>query len=257
MDPALAACAALVERGDSDRFLAAMAAPPAAREVLFPLFAFNLEIARAPWVTAEPVIAEMRLQWWRDMLAEAASGAPPRAHEVAAPLARLIRDRGLDVAPLDAAVAARRWDIWREPFADDAALWAHLEATSGGILQAAAQALGAGPAVLPGLRLAARSGGLAGWLVAVPAYEARGRLPLPDGRPQAVQALARQGLADLALAHRTDFGTALPALRSLWRTGPVLRRALRDPMAVAEGRLTGAEFPRRAGMLWKVLTGGW
>ena len=37
----------------------------------------------------------------------------------------------------------------------------------------------------------------------------------------------------------------------------VLRRALRDPMAVAEGRLTGAEFTRRVGMLWKVLTGGW
>ncbi len=257
MDPDLAACAALVERGDPDRFLAAMAAPPAARAVLFPLFAFNLEIARAPWVTAEPMIAEMRLQWWRDMLAEAAAGAAPRAHEVAGPLARLIRDRGLDIQPLDAAVAARRWDIWREPFADEAALWAHLEATAAGILYPAAQALGADAAVLPALRLAARAGGLAGWLMAVPALEARGRLPLPDGRPQAVRALARQGLADLAAAHRGRFGPALPALRSLWRAGPVLARAARDPAAVAQGRLGGAEFTRRAGLLWKVLTGGW
>lgn len=250
------ACAALVERGDPDRFLAAMAAPPAARAVLFPLFAFNLEVARAPWVTAEPMIAEMRLQWWRDMLAEAAAGAVPRAHEVAAPLAQLIGERGLDIAPLDAAIAARRWDIWREPFADEAALWAHLEATSGGILETAAQALGA-DAAAQALRLAARAGGLAAWLIAVPAYEARGRLPLPDGRPEAVQALARQGLADLAAAHRTSFGRALPVLRSLWRAGPVLARAARDPMAVAEGRLSGAEFPRRAGLLWKVLAGSW
>ena len=44
------ACAALVERGDPGRFRATMAAPLAARRVLFPLYAFNLEVARAPWV---------------------------------------------------------------------------------------------------------------------------------------------------------------------------------------------------------------
>ena len=70
------ACAALVERGDPDRFAAVMAAPVAARTRLWPLYAFNLEVARAPWVTKEPMIAEMRLQWWRDVVAEPA----PRAH---------------------------------------------------------------------------------------------------------------------------------------------------------------------------------
>ncbi len=67
----LAACAALVERGDPDRFLAVMAAPAWARARLFPLYAFNLEVARAPWVTEEPMIAEMRLQWWRDVVESA------------------------------------------------------------------------------------------------------------------------------------------------------------------------------------------
>ena len=43
----LDACARLVERGDPDRFRVAMAAPPSAREALFPLYAFNLEVARA------------------------------------------------------------------------------------------------------------------------------------------------------------------------------------------------------------------
>ena len=57
------ACADLVHRGDPDRFAAIMAAPVGARERLFPIFAFNLEVARAPWVTAEAMIAEMRLQW--------------------------------------------------------------------------------------------------------------------------------------------------------------------------------------------------
>ena len=35
-----------------------MAAPVAARRVLFPLYAFNVEVARAPWVTQEAMIAE-------------------------------------------------------------------------------------------------------------------------------------------------------------------------------------------------------
>ena len=42
----LNACAELVRQGDPDRFLATMAAPPEARAKLFPLYAFNLEVAR-------------------------------------------------------------------------------------------------------------------------------------------------------------------------------------------------------------------
>ena len=53
----LNACAALVERSDPDRFRATMAAPVAARRVLFPIYAFNVEVTRAPWVTQEVMIA--------------------------------------------------------------------------------------------------------------------------------------------------------------------------------------------------------
>jgi phytoene synthase len=42
----LNACAALVERSDPDRFRATMAAPVAARRVLFPIYAFNVEVTR-------------------------------------------------------------------------------------------------------------------------------------------------------------------------------------------------------------------
>ena len=78
----LQACADLVRKGDPDRFLAAMAAPPAARRVLFPLYAFNVEVSRAPWLTSESMIAEMRLQWWRDVLEEIRAGGAVRRHEV-------------------------------------------------------------------------------------------------------------------------------------------------------------------------------
>ena len=133
------ACAQLVARGDPDRFAAVMAAPVALRARLFVLYAFNLEVARAPWVTREPLIAEMRLQWWRDVVAESA----PRAHEVAGPLFDLIRDAALPVDVLDRLIAARRWDVYAEPFVDAAAFEAYLEDTAAGLMWLAAKACGA------------------------------------------------------------------------------------------------------------------
>jgi len=132
-------CAALVERGDPVRFRAAMAAPVAARAVLFPLYAFNLEVARAPWVTAEPMIARMRLQWWRDALEEIAAGGVIRRHEVVTPLALAIRAE--DVPVLLRLIDARDRDVEGEAFVDAAALWSYLEATAGGLIEVAARRL--------------------------------------------------------------------------------------------------------------------
>ena len=51
------AVAALVERGDPERWRSAMTAPPRGAAGLMALYAFNLEIARAPWVASEPMLA--------------------------------------------------------------------------------------------------------------------------------------------------------------------------------------------------------
>ena len=136
----LQACADLVARGDPDRFRAAMAVPVAARSVLFPLYAFNIEVSRAPWVTDEPIIAEMRLQFWCDVIEDLAQGRPPRAHEVVAPLAAAIP--AALIGGLDQLVAARRWDIYTEPFADQAAFDAYLDDTAATLVCVAGRALG-------------------------------------------------------------------------------------------------------------------
>ncbi|MGR3292111.1 MAG: squalene/phytoene synthase family protein, partial [Paracoccaceae bacterium] len=61
-------CAEIVLNGDPDRFLATMAAPVAKRGALFAVYAFNVEVTRAAWASAEPMICEIRLQWWLDAL---------------------------------------------------------------------------------------------------------------------------------------------------------------------------------------------
>ncbi|MFV2052812.1 squalene/phytoene synthase family protein [Aliiroseovarius sp. YM-037] len=256
----LAACAEMVRRGDPDRFLSTMTASPGARAKLFPLYAFNLEVARAPWVTQEPMIAEMRLQFWRDALEEIAAGKPPRAHEVAAPLAEAIRAGEIDTEPLDALVAARRWDIYRDAFEDQAAFDAHIDATAGHLMWSAATALGADVASEPVVRDFSFGAGVAGWLQAVPELEARGRIPLLDGRPDAVVALAQRALSRLksARAKRGQVAcAATPALLAGWRAESVLKAAIADPRRVADGALDQSEFARRWGLLWRGQTGRW
>jgi phytoene/squalene synthetase len=254
----LAACAALVERADPDRFRATLAAPPGARPVLLPLYAFNVEVSRAPWVTEEPMIAEMRLQWWRDALEEIGAGRPPRAHEVVTALAPLLDPQAAQT--LDRAVAARRWDIYKDPFEDEAHFAEYLDATSGHLMWTVARALGAPAETEPVVRDFAWGAGLAAFLRAIPELEARGRKPLPDGRPGAVQTLAREGLARIARARRSRHGLpreAAPALYAGWQAARILQQAAADPTRVAQGALGLSEFSSRARLLAVGLTGRW
>lgn len=249
------ACAGLVERGDPDRFAAVMAAPVALRGRLFALYAFNLEVAKAPWVTKEAMIAEMRLQWWRDVIAEAA----PRAHEVAGPLHQVIADAALPVDVLDRLVAARRWDVYSDAFEDQAHFDAYLDETSGGLMWLAAKACGAPDTAEPAARAAGWAMGLANFLRAVPELESRNRIPLVDGRPEAVLELARAGLSRLARARagRRDLGAGGPALLAAWQAEALLRQVESNPNVVADGAMGLSEFARRGRFAWLAMTGRW
>ncbi|MCA8882826.1 MAG: squalene/phytoene synthase family protein [Rhodobacteraceae bacterium] len=252
----LTACAELVERGDPDRFRAVLAAPVAARPVLLPLYAFNLEVARAPWVTSEPMIGEMRLQWWRDALEEIGSGGQVRRHEVVTPLADVLDPQG--AALLDRLVAARRWDLYRDPFDDRAAFDAYLDDTAAGLMWAASRALGAPAAAEAPVRALGRAAGLAAWLLAVPDLEARGRVPLVDGRPDAVRALAAGALEQLRDGRRgirSVPAEARAALLAGWRAPALLSRAVHDPGRVAAGALVESEAARRLALLRAALLG--
>ena len=242
----LEACAEIVQRGDPDRFAAVMAAPTAARARLFPLYAFNLEVARAPWVSKEPMIGEMRLQWWRDVVAEPAA----RAHEVAGPFHALIQEVALPLGVIDRLIEARIHDVYGEPFADGAAFDAYLDDTAGGLMWLAAKACGGTDE--SAARALGWAMGLANYLRAVPELEARGRQPLLDGRVEAVQALAKDGLKRLATAKgRVPVAAALAA----WQARGLLRQVVANPALVANGAMGLSEFALRGGLLWAAFTG--
>ncbi len=173
-----------------------MASPVAARAVLFVLYAFNVEVSRAPWLTQETMIAEMRLQWWRDVLEEIGQGAQVRRHEVVTPLSGFLSEPATQV--LDRLVAARRWDIYKDAFEDAAHFDNYLNETAAGLMGVAACALD--PDLTPQgdaeamVRACGRATGLARFLQAVPVLESHSRIPLVDGRAEAIADLARAAL---------------------------------------------------------------
>nr|WP_302476876.1 squalene/phytoene synthase family protein [Ruegeria arenilitoris] len=246
----------MVHRADPDRFMTAMAAPVQARAVLFPIYAMNIEVARAPWVTQEPMIAEMRLQWWRDALQQIAEGPTVRRHEVVTPLSRVLSPHL--AAMLDEFVAVRRWDIYRDPFADEEHFEAYLTHSAGSLMVASAQALGAADETV--LRDFGYAVGVANWFRAIPELEARGRVPLLDGTPDGVRQLAERALDRMAAARarRVDVSDqARPALYVGWQADRVLRRVLAEPGRVAAGALDVGEIRRRASLIWTASTGRW
>ena len=243
----LNACAGIVERGDPLRFRTAMLAPVAQRGALFALYAFNVEVSRAPWVTQETMIAEMRLQWWRDVLEEIASGGTVRRHEVATPLAEVLTSDQAKL--LDELVAARRWDIYRDPFEDADDLTRYIDQTAGHLMWVAASQLGT--AQEAPVRKAGYASGIGALLRAIPALEAAGRVPLLDGTPDGVISLATDGLDALAQARRSKAGiprACTPALLLGTAAEPVLAHAKSHPQSVIEDALpeTGIAFTIRA-----------
>lgn len=246
------ACAELVSRGDPERWRAAMAAPPEARPGLMALYAFNLEIARAPWVASEEMLAEIRLRWWTDAIAEIYAGETPRRHEVTEPLAETIRAAELPQALFEQTIAARLFDAHAAPHPDAAAAWDHVDRTAGNLMELAARHLGADAAAVAVVREFARGAGMAALLRARPEMAARNRDPLPQGADVAAMTAEARAAIARARARRSDVPAAvLPALLPGWLADVRLAQAARgEDMEVSE-------FSARGRLLWTAMTGRW
>src|SRR5947208_177399 len=137
---ALAACEATVRRADPDRYFSALFAPADKRPLLFALYAFNHELARIGETVHEPMMGEIRLQWWRETVDGARNGKP-RAHDVPRALAELFARADLPVSLFDAMINARQFDITHEGAPDQGTLDGYLDATSANLMRLAARIL--------------------------------------------------------------------------------------------------------------------
>lgn len=221
----------IVRRHDPDRFLTALFAPPDRREALFVLYAVNHELARAREAVSEPMMALIRLQWWR----EVAEGAR-RRHEIAGPLGEMIDAGELSADDILAMIDGREAEADGIATLED---WrGYLMATAGGVAVAAGRALGAQEELHGALRLLGAAYGASGVLRNVPALAIQGRCMLP------ADLLSRHGLGAADVVAAPDN----PALR-----GVLDRLAAEGRLMLAEGRRMRLPRPVLAAALPAVL----
>ena len=170
--------ASLVRQGDQDRYWAGLLMPKPQRDHLFALYAFNIELARIGEQVREPQLGEIRLQWWRDILA-----SPPgvrTGNPVADALTAARTACDLPEQLLAGMVDARSLDLHHEPVATMEALEAYLDTTAGALFRLGAWIAGARDENAARASLeAAIAYGLTGLMRALPYHVARGNLYLP------------------------------------------------------------------------------
>ncbi len=220
----------LIRRVDPDRWLTSrFIGDAAARADVVALYAYDHELARARRVGSTPLMAEIRLTWWREALDEIFAGGPVRRHPTAEALAGAVRRHGLPRAPLEAMIDGQIEALEAGP-PDAAAALAWADAVQGSaarlavqVLDDAADPVAAAPAGRAwGLALLIRAGG-----------EAAASL-----RPALAEALRAAGNVRLSPAATPAVLPARLARYDLAGASPgLLRKQLSLIAAVVAGRI--------------------
>lgn len=253
----LEACTDLLRQHDPDRFGAVLTAAPEKRPALVTLYALNLEIARAPFQSAEPMLAEMRLQWWIERLAEMGDGTAPPLHDVLSPL---WEEWGTAAGTLASLAEARRRDCERSPFEQTRDVQDYVGATAGALMWHAASRLGAADELRGVVADQALGAGIAAWLRALPVLRQMS-LGLARETAEDQRELAAQGLEAMrrAATQRRNVPSAVAAaLYPGPRAAHFLRRVKRGKVDCFDQRTDGpSSFERRASLARFALTGRW
>lgn len=172
-------CEELVRTYDYDRYLLSMFLPAAVRPDVWSVLAFNHEISKTREVVSESTLGLIRLQWWRDSLAEIYDGQGVKEHEVLKPLADAIKRHDLPREEFDNLVYAREFDLEDVSPGNIEGLLNYCDFTTAPLLRLIVQIMGDDPAqeiVQP----VAMNYGLSGVLRATRAFAVQRRFYLPE-----------------------------------------------------------------------------
>ena len=221
-------CASLLKESDPSRFRSIMAAPEKLRPYYFVIFALNVEVSKAPYLTNEPLIAEIRLQWWLDVLDEIIGEKAVRKHAVATPLSKCIgKSHAMELKKF---VLARKWDIHFNGFDSLNELKKYLYETTGILFQVAA-----GRNVVTKDKYfhdACMAIALANYLAATPELKRAGKLPFAGLSPIEIGEQCRIAIANLktAKSHMENFTEQERwVLFTGWKSEKILTKIFRNP----------------------------
>ena len=127
---------------DPDRYRAALMADAQRRDDLLILYAFHYELSKVPDVTSEPMLGQIRYEWWREAIDEIYSGKEVRRHEITTPLAELLRRTDVPRFWIDRLIDGRARDLDPQPFEDLGSAQSYARQTSGQLMQIAVRLIG-------------------------------------------------------------------------------------------------------------------
>ncbi|MEE8334269.1 MAG: phytoene/squalene synthase family protein [Alphaproteobacteria bacterium] len=180
LEGAVAHCATELRRHDRDRYLVSLFAPDPERRALFALYAFNLEISKIRESVSEPMLGEIRLQWWRDALDGIKAGAP-RQHTVVLALSAAVGRHDLSIDRMGRIIDSRAFDLEDRQPANLEELTAYAGDSSGELACLALEVLGVRdpPAMAAGHAVGV-AWALVGLIRAVPFHATQRRCYLPE-----------------------------------------------------------------------------
>ena len=236
-------CIKQVSEYDPDKYLALMTCDSQLKKIIFPIYALNVEISRIPYVTSDRIIAEMRLQWWLDLLSSFEGSGPVVDHPIAHALKEHLVNNKIGIRLLKEAVRARIWDINSSHHQNELDLWNYIEYTSSNLLKSC---LGSGVSITS----YGRGVGMAFYLLAVPKLLELGRNPLPDLSDDALYNLAKKATAEIDFARNNTLDRRTVAgFRLGWMAPIVLRKIMKKPQLVLSGELQSSEFRKKIRLL--------
>jgi len=134
-----------LKKADPDRYRAALMSDRQGREDLLILYAFHYELSKVPDVTSEPMLGQIRFEWWREAIDEIYTGREVRRHEISTPLAEMLVRIEVPRFWIDRLIDGRARDLDPQPFADMDDARGYARQTSGQLMQIAVKVLGGTP----------------------------------------------------------------------------------------------------------------
>ena len=217
---------ALARSGETEHYLAALLAPPAERAALLAIAAFSADLDRITTSARDPLVGEIRLQWWRDALPEIAGGSLT-GNPIADQLGAAVRRYDLPSPLFGAMIDGHAATLYPDPLPDRRAFESHLSQLRGPLFASALRVL-----ACPGEHLvrlcepAGRISGLARLACRLPRLVAAEHLYLPDAY------LAEAGIGREQLIVASDAAAPRRIVDCIRREIAELRAAVEPQIAV-------------------------
>lgn len=208
----LSHCSQLVRDHDHDRWLTMLFANADDREALAALYAFNHEVAKTRETVSEPILGEIRLEWWREAIEGLYQGTV-RRHPVTEALASAMEARTLPQTEFEAIIDGRLSDLYDTNPKSFDDLLDYADKTGGTVSRLAARICGVeDDPLLDAASAIGRAWALTGLLRALGFQAAMRRTMLPD------ESLDKAGISKETLFKGEFSPELIPVINNLVET---------------------------------------